>query len=165
MQAELERAPKNQIIWFLAGKVELCKQQYRVIKSQISWVDVKLLTGEDNVDAWSTQAVWDAVLRDVRIVVSTDEVLRGAMQQNAFVKMEQLALIVFDEGSSSLSGRQLVETWLTYIPSPQLPRKVGVCKNNGDVQRAQAARQAGPAHHGPHGKSRHGLKSGRDEGS
>lgn len=56
-----------------------------------------LLTGADNVDRWSEQRIWDAVLEEVRIVVSTHAVLADALS-HGFVKMSRLALIVFDEG-------------------------------------------------------------------
>jgi hypothetical protein len=49
------------------------------------------------VDSWSTQKVWDAFLLNVRLVVSTYQVLLDALG-HAFVKMGSLALIVFDEG-------------------------------------------------------------------
>lgn len=57
---------------------------------------MKLLTGQENVETWSAN-IWDIILRDVRIVVSTYQVLLDALC-HSFVKMERLALIVFDEG-------------------------------------------------------------------
>jgi len=43
------------------------------------------------------KATWDAVLAGLNIAVSTYDVLGQALS-HAFVKMESLALIVFDEG-------------------------------------------------------------------
>jgi len=82
----------------MAPKVLLAKQQYEVIKAQIPSVDIKVLTGRDNVDSWK-EKVWKAVLAHVRIVVSTEAVLSQALE-HAFIKMDRLALLVFDEGPS-----------------------------------------------------------------
>jgi hypothetical protein len=51
------------------------------------------------VDHWSEQRIWDAVLKDVRLVVSTPAVLADALRLG-FVKISRLALLVFDEGST-----------------------------------------------------------------
>jgi len=56
-----------------------------------------LLIGSDNVDRWSDQHIWDAVLANIQVIVSTHAVLADALA-HGFVKMKQLALLVFDEG-------------------------------------------------------------------
>ncbi|KAJ0328105.1 hypothetical protein COL5a_005309 [Colletotrichum fioriniae] len=70
---------------------------FEVLKTQIPEVQIKFLSGDDNVDSWSDQQVWDAVLLNVRIVVSTYQILLDAMS-HAFVPISRLSLIVFDEG-------------------------------------------------------------------
>lgn len=45
----------------------------------------------------SEQSLWDAVLLNVKVVVSTYQILLDALN-HAFVRIESLALIVFDEG-------------------------------------------------------------------
>lgn len=95
-----------QVVWFLAPTVSLCAQQLAVLKSQIPAVQIKFLSGDDNVDSWSDQAVWDAVLLNVRIVVSTYQILLDALS-HAFVRMERLSLIVFDEGMQPKSTLHL----------------------------------------------------------
>ncbi|KAH8818129.1 hypothetical protein F5882DRAFT_252622, partial [Hyaloscypha sp. PMI_1271] len=50
----------------------------------------------DGVERWTKQSLWDGVLGNVRVVVSTYQILLDALT-HAVVKMEQLALIVFDE--------------------------------------------------------------------
>lgn len=97
MQHELERMPSHQLIWFLAPTVSLCAQQHEYIQSQISSVQVKFLSGNDGVDRWTHHTHWDAILKDVKIVVSTYQILLDALS-HGFVRMEKLALIVFDEG-------------------------------------------------------------------
>ena len=76
----------------------LCIQQHETISSQISTVKTKILTGMDNVDRWTDQSIWDAVLKDIRVVVSTHAVLADALG-HGFVQMSRLALLVFDEGN------------------------------------------------------------------
>lgn len=103
MMVELERMPKDKFIWFLAPTVSLCAQQYEYIKSQITSVNVKMLSGEDDVDRWSQQKHWQTVLKNCSIVVSTYQILFDALS-HGFVRIESLALIVIDEGQSSLWG-------------------------------------------------------------
>lgn len=97
IKAELEICDSHKLIWFLAPTVALCFQQHEVLKTHISNVQVRILTGLDNVDRWTEQSAWDKALQDVRIVVSTYAVLADALN-HGFVRMSHLALIVFDEG-------------------------------------------------------------------
>lgn len=64
--------------------------------------NVLVLSGQDDVDHWTEQAVWDSVLHNVRIVLSTHQVLYDALA-HAFVKMDELALLIFDEGKHDLT--------------------------------------------------------------
>jgi ERCC4-related helicase len=75
----------------------LCEQQYEVFKSNLPGYGIQLLSGKDNVDHWTEQLVWDVVLNNVKIVLSTHQVLLDALT-HAFVKMDRLALLIFDEG-------------------------------------------------------------------
>ncbi|KAE9375393.1 P-loop containing nucleoside triphosphate hydrolase protein [Stipitochalara longipes BDJ] len=104
MQYELERILPDQLIWFLAPTVSLCSQQYEYIESQISAVQIKFLSGTDGVDRWTEQSLWDSILKNVKIVVSTYQILLDALT-HAFVRMETLALIVFDEAHNCI-GKQ-----------------------------------------------------------
>jgi len=79
--------------------VSLCTQQFDVLSKQIPAVQSRFLSGADNIDAWSDSNTWDAVLMNVRIVVSTYQILLDALS-HAFVPLESLALIVIDEGPS-----------------------------------------------------------------
>jgi hypothetical protein len=79
--------------------VSLAEQQFEVIRAQIPSVQSRLIRGADNVDAWSTRpGVWDAVLRNTRIVVSTYQILFDAVA-HALVPLSALGLIVIDEGT------------------------------------------------------------------
>ncbi|KAI9776190.1 MAG: Dicer-like protein 2 [Geoglossum umbratile] len=83
-------------LWFLAPTVSLCQQQYTVICSQLPALQTRFLSGADNVDRWNNQAIWDGVLKNVRVVVSTHQVLYDALA-HGFVRLKELALLVFDE--------------------------------------------------------------------
>ena len=97
----------------MAPTVALCTQQHEVISLQIPAIRTRLLIGSDNVDRWSEQRIWDAALKDIRIVVSTHAVLADALS-HGFVKIKDLALLIFDEGEHFL-------TRLT-IPKLRFPR-------------------------------------------
>lgn len=88
----------SQVIWFLAPTVPLCTQQSEVLKAQIPWVQEKVITGSDSVDSWSA-STWDTALINVKIVITTPQVLLDALL-HGFVNISSLALLVFDEGMS-----------------------------------------------------------------
>jgi ERCC4-related helicase len=98
--------------------VALCLQQHEVITTQIPSVKTKILTGMDNVDRWTDQKIWNAVLEDVRVVVSTHAVLADALG-HGFVQMYQLALLVFDEGSKTYRVCEF-DFVINTCPSPSL---------------------------------------------
>jgi hypothetical protein len=77
--------------------VSLCSQQFEYLQSQISVVQIKFLSGANGVDLWTEQSLWNAVLKNVKVVISTYQILLDALT-HAFVRMESLALIVLDEG-------------------------------------------------------------------
>lgn len=81
----------------------LAQQQHSVISKQLPMYQNRLLLGSDNVDHWSSQTIWDRILMNIRIVVSTPQVLLDAMS-HAFVKLERLSLLVFDEGEGCLKS-------------------------------------------------------------
>ncbi|KAL4945766.1 hypothetical protein BDV06DRAFT_219010 [Aspergillus oleicola] len=93
---ELENADGTKLIWFLAPTVVLCLQQHRIISQHIPTAKTRTLTGLDKVELWTEQAVWDAALDDIQVVVSTPAVLLDAMT-HGFVRISRLGLIIFDE--------------------------------------------------------------------
>lgn len=84
------------MVWFLVPTVLLAEQQHKYLADQLPAYQSKLICGADNVEHWSTPAIWDAVLRDVRIVVSTPRILLDALV-HGFVRMSRITLLVFDE--------------------------------------------------------------------
>ena len=97
IQRELLRCRPDQLAWFIAPKVVLCEQQHRALLPHLSSYQHRLLLGKDGVDYWKDQRLWDSVLTDVRVVVSTPQVLLDALS-HGYVNMSKIALLVFDEG-------------------------------------------------------------------
>ncbi|KAI5285195.1 Dicer-like protein 2, partial [Ascosphaera acerosa] len=93
----------RQLAWFLAPTVLLAQQQHETIRTQLAQYGCRVLVGADGTDLWSTQAVWDAALLNVRVVVSTPQILLDALA-NGFVAMRRLALLVFDEAHMAMKA-------------------------------------------------------------
>ncbi|KAJ6126048.1 ATP-dependent helicase dcl2 [Penicillium samsonianum] len=96
IMAELERCQDNQMVWFLVPTKVLCIQQLTYISRHIPAVSMRMLTGDDGVECWSNQEIWDAALRGLKVVFATHAVLADALT-HGFVKLQDLALLVFDE--------------------------------------------------------------------
>lgn len=92
------------LVWFLAPTVTLCEQQYEVFKSYLPGYGIQILSGNDDIEHWTEQSIWDAVLHGIRIVLSTYQVLLDALT-HGFVRMSKLALLIFDEGSIAIQFR------------------------------------------------------------
>lgn len=82
----------------------LATQQKEAIGAYLPAIKIRLLVGPDGVDRWSDQKTWDDALLDMRIIVSTPAVLADALE-HGFVKMEKMALLVFDEGRLGNPGQ------------------------------------------------------------
>ncbi|KAI1293352.1 RNase3 domain-containing protein [Xylaria venustula] len=78
-----------------------------------------MLSGADNIDTWSDSRIWDDYLRDVRVVVSTYQVLLDALT-HAFVQMSRLCLIIFDE-AHNCTGKHA---------GSKIMERYRICKNN-----------------------------------
>ncbi|KAK0948551.1 Dicer-like protein 2 [Friedmanniomyces endolithicus] len=106
IRAELERSAPTKLIWFLANSVELSRQQLGVLRTHLPAYQILSLTGQDGVDNWSRQHIWDAVLANVRIVVGTPAVLKDALT-HGFVRISRLALLVFDEAHHCIKNHPM----------------------------------------------------------
>ncbi|TRX97463.1 hypothetical protein FHL15_001741 [Xylaria flabelliformis] len=106
----------------IQAELEKCsdKQQFRVLKSQIGAAQIKLLSGDDNVDTWSDTRIWADYLKDVRVVVSTYQILFDAIS-HAFVQFNRLCLIVFDEAHNCVGKH----------PGSKIMERYHIHKNNG----------------------------------
>ncbi|KAH7398974.1 dicer-like protein 2 [Phaeosphaeria sp. MPI-PUGE-AT-0046c] len=144
-RAELEICQSNKLVWFLAPTVTLCEQQYEVFRSNLPGYGIQLFCGKDNVDHWTEQAAWDAVLLNVRIVLSTHQVLLDALT-HAFVKMSRLALLIFDEAhhcTQNHPAHRIMSEFYVQQPGEardQLPRILGLSAS--PVMKADATSEA-----------------------
>lgn len=91
-----------QLAWFLAPTVDLCTQQHDLLKSEIPAVQIKLLQGNDGVDKWKDQRIWDCIFNNAWVIVSTPQILYDALS-NGYIRLNRLSLLIFDEGNHSLS--------------------------------------------------------------
>ncbi|EUC48275.1 hypothetical protein COCMIDRAFT_2887 [Bipolaris oryzae ATCC 44560] len=95
-RAELETCKPDKLVWFLAPTVALCEQQYGVFQANLPGYSHLLLCGRD-VELWTTQSAWNEVFQhNVRIVMSTHQILLDALT-HGFISLEKLALLIFDE--------------------------------------------------------------------
>ena len=81
----------------------LAEQQYNVLSIQLPSFQSRVLSGNDGVDRWSQQNIWDDALKNINIVVCTHQVLLDALT-HGFVQMEKIALLVFDEAHHCVRG-------------------------------------------------------------
>ncbi|KAF7589645.1 Dicer-like protein 2 [Aspergillus hancockii] len=143
IMAELERCPHDKVVWFLAPTVPLATQQKEAIGAYIPAIKIRLLIGPDGVDRWSDQDTWDAALLDMRIIVSTPAVLANALE-HGFVKIEKLALLVFDEAHNCVKndpGNRIMRDFYhpARIRSAEVPHILGLTaspimrSNVGDI--------------------------------
>ncbi len=87
----------SKLVWFLAPSVALCYQQHQYLERYLPAYQILFLSGNDNIDKWTEGKLWDGVLKNVNVVVSTPQVLLDALT-HGFVKMAKLALLIYDEG-------------------------------------------------------------------
>ncbi|KAF2497347.1 P-loop containing nucleoside triphosphate hydrolase protein [Lophium mytilinum] len=131
-EAALETSDPSQIVWFLAPTKALCHQQYDVFCSNLPGFGIQFLSGEDDVDRWTDQSIWNDVLENVRIVISTHAVLLDALS-HGFVKLNRLSLLIFDEAhhcTKDHPANQIMQKF--YLPckfssvSDSIPRILGL---------------------------------------
>lgn len=64
-----------QLVFVLVPSVALVTQWNNVISAQLPSVQIRPLSGADGVDRWRDQGIWDEVLKDIRVVICTYQVL------------------------------------------------------------------------------------------
>ncbi|KAK4935276.1 Dicer-like protein 2 [Elasticomyces elasticus] len=104
IEAELHRSIGKRV-WFTAPSVVLAYQQYSFLSKQLPAFQFRLITGMDNVDYWSTQDLWDQILLNVHVVVSTPRILLDALCH--FVSFKDISLLVIDEAHHCVDGSDL----------------------------------------------------------
>ena len=87
--SQARTAPGEELVWFLAPTAALCTQQYSVIEKQIWDVYIKRLVDADNCHTSTEPRIWNDLLRNVRVVVSTHQILCDAIS-HAFIRLYRL---------------------------------------------------------------------------
>ncbi|EXJ69623.1 uncharacterized protein A1O5_07659 [Cladophialophora psammophila CBS 110553] len=107
IEAELERSP-DKLVWFTAPSVVLAYQQYRFLSQQLPAFQFRLITGMDSAEYWTTKAVWDKVLDNIQVVISTPAILAQALNYG-FISLAGISLLVFDEAHHGIKKASLNE--------------------------------------------------------
>ncbi|VUC33433.1 unnamed protein product [Clonostachys rosea] len=123
ISAELERGPQRKLIWFLAPTVLLCGQQCDIIRLRFPSYPTKMLTSQDNVDAWYPK-IWESVLKSFRVIVSTPQILYDALS-HAYLDIGKLSLIIFDE-AHNCSGNSVGGKIMKDFYHPQKEKKKSI---------------------------------------
>ncbi len=124
IQAQLEQSGPDKLVWFTTPSVALSTQQYEVLSANLPAYLIKMLTGDNCVDAWTDQSIWDAVLTNVRVVVGTPQVLTDALT-HGFVTISRIALLVFDE-AHRCTGNSPMNTIMRDFYYPAKARKESI---------------------------------------
>ena len=84
--------------------VDLADQQAGKLRDHLSSsYQIKLLTGNDAVNTWRSQKVWDDALKNVDVVVCTYQILLDGLT-HAFLSISNISLLVFDEAHHCSRG-------------------------------------------------------------
>lgn len=67
------------MVWFLVPTKVLYIQKLAYISRHIPAVSMRTLIGDDGVEYWSNQEIWDAALRGLKVVFATHAVLADAL--------------------------------------------------------------------------------------
>ncbi|XP_043699597.1 endoribonuclease Dicer homolog 4-like isoform X2 [Telopea speciosissima] len=89
----LIKKPENNICIFLAPTIPLVRQQARVIEESI---DFKVGSYSGNSKRLKRHAEWEKAIEQYEVLVMTPETLLRSLH-HCFVRMEQIALLIFDE--------------------------------------------------------------------
>ncbi|KAK5245690.1 Dicer-like protein 2, partial [Exophiala xenobiotica] len=95
IETELQRSI-GQRVWFTAPSVVLAIQQYSFLSKQLPAFQFKLITGMDHAEYWKSQEIWDKVLFNIDVVVSTPRILLDALNYG-FMSLKDISLLVVDE--------------------------------------------------------------------
>ncbi|KAE8374848.1 hypothetical protein BDV26DRAFT_300009 [Aspergillus bertholletiae] len=94
--AEIDKGIPDKLIWFLCPTIALCEQHLQTMTAHFPPMWCRSFTSHDNVDHWDSIETWSLALSNVKIAVSTYQVLYDALV-HVFVDMARLSLIIFDE--------------------------------------------------------------------
>ncbi|GKU19497.1 unnamed protein product [Fusarium langsethiae] len=85
----------RKVAFFLVEKVALCEQQHAVLKAHLDGHSTAMFTG-DTRGLKKDKKYWDAQFSENKVVVCTAHILLDCLN-NAFITMDQINLLIFDE--------------------------------------------------------------------
>ncbi|KAI6147431.1 hypothetical protein BKA82DRAFT_4153541 [Pisolithus tinctorius] len=104
IKTECERQP-HKVSWFVAPTVTLCEQQHDVISKAIGLVG--LIHGGLEPKQWTDPELWNTVMKNNRVIVSTPQVLLDALSHGYVSLGKQIALLVFDEAHHAVDNHPM----------------------------------------------------------
>ena len=112
----------------------MAEQQHNYLSRHLPQTSTRLLTGADNIELWSTQEIWDNVLLNVNLVISTPQILLEGLI-HGFIHLQQIALLVVDEAHHTIGqapSNVVMQKFyhplrhLNSAPAPELPHILGM---------------------------------------
>ncbi|CAE8736126.1 unnamed protein product, partial [Polarella glacialis] len=125
------RVQRGSKVLFCVTTVQLAKQQANFIRSQSSVARVRVVDVTGGTVQWN-QSWWERLLVHFDIIVGIGEVFKKAMVDYAFLRLEQLSLLVFDECHHAIGNHPFVAimqdplAWQQASRSQQTPRILGL---------------------------------------
>ncbi|KAB8071218.1 hypothetical protein BDV29DRAFT_197577 [Aspergillus leporis] len=146
--AEIDRGNLDKLIWFLCPTVALCGQHMQTMTACFPPMWCRSFTSNDNVDHWGTKATWNVALSNVKIAISTYQVLYDVLV-HGFVNMARLSLLIFDEAhhctEDHAANKIMREYYHTQLQQPDQhqPRILGLTASPilSDLSTLQTPRQ------------------------
>jgi endoribonuclease Dicer len=115
------------VAFFLVEKVALCEQQHRVLKNHLGGHSTAMFTG-DTRGLTKDKKYWDTQFDSNMVVVCTAHILLDCLN-NAFIKMDQIHLLIFDEAHHAKKKHVYAEIVRRYYYTTQKsdrPRILGM---------------------------------------
>ncbi|KAI1268232.1 hypothetical protein F5Y18DRAFT_423590 [Xylariaceae sp. FL1019] len=125
----------HKLAFFLVDKVALVHQQYRVLSANLDF-DMDSFSGDSNSPKY-TQTFWDEARDNKTVVVCTAAILAHCLQ-HAFIRMEQISLLIFDEAHHAKKNhhyaRIVKDFYAPLEKSFQPPRILGLTASPVDAK-------------------------------
>eukprot|EP00930_Biecheleria_cincta_P013233 TRINITY_DN11909_c1_g1_i1.p1 TRINITY_DN11909_c1_g1~~TRINITY_DN11909_c1_g1_i1.p1 ORF type:complete len:1242 (+),score=227.20 TRINITY_DN11909_c1_g1_i1:114-3839(+) len=124
------RSWPNKHVIFCVMTVDLAKQQAAYIQERSTVKDIRVLDVTSS-NLKQNKFAWDRALANYNVLVAVGDVFKQALVDRAFLRLQQLSLIVFDECHHAIGNNAFVammqdpQDW-NDLPSHELPRILGL---------------------------------------
>ncbi|KAH7179182.1 uncharacterized protein B0J16DRAFT_364077 [Fusarium flagelliforme] len=108
--------PKK-VAFFLVEKVALCEQQYRALKDSVGGHPIEMFTG-DSKGLKKSKSYWDTQFSENAVVLCTAHILLDCLN-NAFITMDRIHLLIFDEAHHAKKKHDYAEIMRRYYFTTQ----------------------------------------------